>query len=338
MRQVLTFLADLLIHLVRSKWLICASGSSRSPLFETTLSIHVLTDPAGSALHAHWVERAKKRLGHLDLEPLRLLMRRDVRSYAPDFLNPPPSGPCAEFDDELAVMVATPARQIREEVLRCYEGSPVPERLDDFLTKPRAAVRALAATLREYWELAIAPHWPRICTLLEHDILHRSQALVDGGTRALFEELDPTVKWDGAVLRIEKDCMFPIVDLDERGLLLLPSVFSWPRVTLVTAPPWQPTMIYPARGVGMLWEPERPVPPDALAKLLGSSRAAILTALDRPRSTTELARVLEISPGGISQHLGVLREAGLVSSRRAQRLVLYLRSENGDELMHTATR
>jgi biotin operon repressor len=308
-----------------------------SPLFETVLSVQVLTDPSGSSLHAHWVERAKRRVGDLDLEPLRLLMRHDVHSYAPDFLNPPPSGPSAELDEELEVMVATPASRIREEVLRCYEDRPVPKELDAFLTKPRTAVRALAATLRDYWELAIAPHWPRICTLLEHDILHRSQALVDGGTRALFEELDPSVRWDGAVLRIEKECTFPTVELDERGLLLLPSVFSWPRVVIVTAPPWQPTMIYPARGVGMLWEPERPVPPDALAKLLGSSRAAILAALDRPRSTTELARVLEISPGGVSQHLGVLRSAGLVSSRRAQRLVLYLRSEHGDELMQTAS-
>src|SRR5207248_2206618 len=123
------------------------------------------------------------------------------------------------------------------------------------------------------------------------------------------------------------------VDLDGRGLLLLPSAFAWPKVVLVTEKPWQPTVIYPARGVGMLWEPERPAPPDALAKLLGSSRASILAALDRPRSTTELARVLDISAGGVSQHLAVLRSAGLVSSRRAQRLVLYLRSEHGEELV-----
>jgi DNA-binding transcriptional ArsR family regulator len=95
-------------------------------------------------------------------------------------------------------------------------------------------------------------------------------------------------------------------------------------------------VIYPARGVGMLWEPEAPAPPDALAKVLGSSRAAILEALDRPRSTTELARVLGLTAGGVSQHLAVLRAAGLVSSRRAQRLVLYLRSENGDALVQTA--
>jgi DNA-binding transcriptional ArsR family regulator len=308
-----------------------------SPLLETTLSVEVLTHPADSALHLHWIERARERAAELDLTPLRLLLSRDVARYAPDFLNPPPSGPCAELEEELEIMVATPAQRIREEVLRAFEDRPLPAELDEFIARPRSAIRALAALVREYWQLALEPHWPRICTLLDHDILYRSQQLVDGGTRVLFEELDPSVKWDGNVLQIEKDCTFPSVELDERGLLLVPSVFAWPRVLIVSAPPWQPTMIYPARGVGMLWEPEAPVPSDALAKLLGSSRAAILEALDRPRSTTELARVLGLTAGGVSQHLAVLRSAGLVSSRRAQRLVLYLRSENGDALMQTTT-
>jgi DNA-binding transcriptional ArsR family regulator len=308
-----------------------------SPLLETTLSVGVLTYPEDSALHLRWVERARERVAGLDLRAVRALLSRDVPRYAPDFLNPPPSGPCAELEEELAVMVTTPASQIREEVQRCFEDRPIPSELDEFSAHPRRAIRTLAATLREYWQLALEPHWPRICTLLDHDILYRSQQLVDGGTRALFEELDPSVRWDGDLLRIEKECINPTVELDERGLVLLPSVFSWPRVLIVSEPPWQPTMIYPARGVGMLWEPERPVPSDALSKLVGANRAAILEALDRPRSTTELARVLDLTAGGVSQHLAVLRAAGLVSSRRAQRLVLYLRSENGDALVQTAT-
>src|SRR4029077_2675846 len=142
-----------------------------SPLFETMLSIQVLTDPAGSAIHAHWVERARKRVAGLDLEPLRLLMRHDVASYAPDFLNPPPSGPTAELEDELAVMVATPSSQIREEVLRSYSGRPLPAALEQFVSRPRSAIRNLAELMREYWARALERHWPRICALLEHDIL-----------------------------------------------------------------------------------------------------------------------------------------------------------------------
>ncbi|HEX5224532.1 MAG TPA: winged helix-turn-helix domain-containing protein, partial [Solirubrobacteraceae bacterium] len=110
----------------------------------------------------------------------------------------------------------------------------------------------------------------------------------------------------------------------------------WPKVTFVTAPPWQPTLIYPARGIGMLWSPDRLAPPDALARLLGRTRAQLLTALDEPHSTIELAGALGLSSGGVSQHLGVLRDAGLVSGRRVQRAVLYLRSADGDALVQAA--
>src|SRR5437660_3338654 len=277
-----------------------------SPLFETTLSVSVLRNPSAAAVHVPWIEQARHLAAGLDLEPLQLLMRRDA--YAPDFINPPPSGPAAEFEEELQLMLSTPTAQIREEVQRCYSDTRLPARLEPFVEKPRAAGRELVEVVRAYWELAIAEHWPRICTLLEHDILYRARQLTDAGARALFDDLDPSISWcrEGVLLIDKRECDLSSVDLDGRGLLLMPSAFAWPRVVLVTEEPWQPTVIYPARGVGMLWEPERPAPPDALARLLGSSRASVLAALDCPRSTTELARVLELTPGGVSQHLGVL--------------------------------
>src|ERR1700747_2148781 len=105
-----------------------------SPLLETTLSVGVLSYPEDAAFHLHWVERARERVGDLDLRPVRMLLASDAPRYAPDFLNPPPGGPCAELEEELAAMVATPARQVREEVLRCYEGRRVPAELEEFMT------------------------------------------------------------------------------------------------------------------------------------------------------------------------------------------------------------
>ena len=114
-------------------------------------------------------------------------------------------------------------------------------------------------------------------------MLYRARQIADGGTRALFADLDPAVRWRDGVLSVKCGADHSAtLDLDERGLLLLPSVFVWPKVTIVTAPPWQPTLIYPARGIGMLWNPERTTSPDALAKLIGANRAAVLMALDRP--------------------------------------------------------
>jgi DNA-binding transcriptional ArsR family regulator len=60
-------------------------------------------------------------------------------------------------------------------------------------------------------------------------------------------------------------------------------------------------------------------------------------ALDSPRSTTELAALLGISLGAVSQHLAILREAGLVCGHRVARMVLYMRSGEGDALLAAST-
>jgi DNA-binding transcriptional ArsR family regulator len=95
--------------------------------------------------------------------------------------------------------------------------------------------------------------------------------------------------------------------------------------------PWQPTLIYPAQGAALLWEPP-PSPSEALVALMGPRRAAVLEVLDVPRSTTELSRLLEIPAGSVSQHLTVLRNADLVTRRRMRQVVLYRRSRKGDQL------
>ncbi len=302
-----------------------------SPMLEMTLSIKALKDPASAALHLPWVERALPAVADLDLKPLFAL--QSAPNYNPDFVNPPPSSPLVEFEDELATMIATPAEQIAAEVRFAYRGARLPKVLEPFVIEPKKSIRALAELMAEYWERAHAEHWPRVRSLLEHDVLYRSRQIADGGTARLFCDLDPSVAWNDGVLRIDCGECEEDLDLDERGLLLVPSVFVWPKVTILTLEPWQPTLAYPARGIGMLWSPEESGAPDALERLVGRTRATLLTALDSPRSTSELAGELGLTPGGVSQHLTVLRDAGLVCGRRVARSVLYLRSEEGDVLV-----
>lgn len=305
-----------------------------SPSLELIRSTRVLDDPATAALHLPWVERALTETRDLDLAPVRALQRSEI--YNPDFVHPPPSGPLAEFEDELAVMIATPPEQISAEVRYAYEDRALPPVLEPFVSEPRRAVEQLAELMRVYWDRCLAGDWPRIRSLLEQDVLYRARQIADGGTRRLFGDLDPGVSWEEGELRVECGDCETVLDLDERGLLLVPSVFVWPKVTLVTAEPWQPTLIYPARGIGMLWSPEQTAPPDALERLLGRTRATLLMSLDSPRSTTELAGALGLTPGGVSQHLSVLRDAGLVCGRRVARAVLYMRSPEGDGLLAAA--
>ncbi|MFL6056417.1 MAG: ArsR/SmtB family transcription factor [Actinoallomurus sp.] len=74
---------------------------------------------------------------------------------------------------------------------------------------------------------------------------------------------------------------------------------------------------------------------EAIAAVLGRSRALLLTELEAPASTTELARRTGISPAGVSQHLTALRDAGMVSAHRAGRSVLYARTAIAESFLCT---
>ena len=69
---------------------------------------------------------------------------------------------------------------------------------------------------------------------------------------------------------------------------------------------------------------------DALLEAIGDPhRRTLLAALrEKPATVTELADLLPIARPGVSRHLRILREAGLVAARPdAQRRIYELRSE-----------
>lgn len=195
---------------------------------------------------------------------------------------------------------------------------------------PEAAIEELDEVSRTYWDRALAPHWDRIRTVLEGDVLYRAHQTASGGIRAVLEDLHDSVRYEDAQLIIERVGTGSL-ELRGRGLLLVPSVFVWPAVVILDEAPWQPTLIYPARGCGLVWEPRSP-PPEALAALIGTRRASVLGLLETPCSTTDLARLLRVGPASVSQHLAVLHDAGLIERHRVGRIVLYRRSAAGNLL------
>jgi hypothetical protein len=300
-----------------------------APLHELTQSVPAMIDPARAAFHLPWIESLRGNLGGIDLLPAIELI--SPRGYTPDFMAPPPSTPLADFHEELELVRRASPTRIRKEIGIRFRGRRVPAAVQPLLDHPRREAGRLADTFAEYWGRAIAPHWPRIQALLRADIDYRAKQLAAGGADALFRDFHQLVTWTGRELAVEHN-FDDRVDLAGRGLLLVPSVFTWKRPMVITDPPWQPAIIYPARGLGTLWE-TGPTTPDALAALVGRTRANLLSALDAPRSTSDLARRMEVSPGGVSQHLGVLREAGLVSAQREGRSVLYVRTPLADALV-----
>jgi DNA-binding transcriptional ArsR family regulator len=303
-----------------------------SPMWELVISLRTLRDPGAAAMHLPWAREVRERVRGLDLlAPLGLV---PPSGYIPDFLTPPPDTPLASFADELEAIRATPAARIRKEVGLRLERGLSPELGEPFLRNPRRAVERLADSLNAYWEVALEPYWPRVRSLLEADLLYRSRRLTEGGPAALFADLNPAISWRAAALEVE-NAYSTTVALEGRGLLLVPTAFP-PHPATITSEFWQPTVIYPARGVALLWESGRDAPAEALSAVLGRGRASVLLALDAPRSTGDVARRLEITPGGASQHLSALRAAGLVTSNRHGRSVLYARSPLADELVGAA--
>ncbi|MFD5324289.1 ArsR/SmtB family transcription factor [Streptomyces sp. NPDC127092] len=119
------------------------------------------------------------------------------------------------------------------------------------------------------------------------------------------------------------------VRLDGRGLVLLPT-FHHPAGPLVQDLPGRPVVLtYPA-GPGLPPVPDGPASPDeALAAVLGRTRAELLRLLTEPHTTTTLARALRVSNATASAHTAALRAAGLLTTTRTGRSVTHERTSLG---------
>jgi DNA-binding transcriptional ArsR family regulator len=309
-----------------------------SPLCETHEALRTLKRPDRHGYHRPWLRRVRAKAARLDLSELHLLMPAPG-GYVPDFLGPPPETPRAEpasFADELARMRATDPALAGREIARslaCTPGAAESATGRAMLADPAGAVARLADVTERAWHDLVAPDWPRIRAALEGDIAHRSRSLTEGGLEALFADLHPDLSWaDGTLTLRNRDAVARARDLAGGGLLLIPSVFVWPECVGGFAPPWQPSLIYAARGLADLWQPPPSPAPEALVRLLGPNRAAILDGLDQPASTSWLADRHGLAASSVSAHLAVLRDAGLVTSHRHRRRVLYARTGLGDAL------
>ena len=304
-----------------------------SPLFDLVWSTDTLADPATHSLHLPWVRAARERLRGFDYELLTVLgTSAGPGGYVPDFISPPPTTPLAELEDELARVRATPHDRVATEVAWRFDGKPLPAVVRPLLDDPDRGLEHLAGVMAEYFERALAPWWPAIRAALEADIVHRARRLTAGGAIEVFEDLHPQVRWRDSALEVDRPYEED-VDLGGRGLLLVPAVFAWPRVFAMADEPWQPGLIYTPRGVGMLWAPDEGRDRAALEALLGRRRAEILAGLSTPTATTDLAERLRVSKAGVSEHLAVLRRAGLVRAARDGKRVLYERTAMGDALL-----
>jgi DNA-binding transcriptional ArsR family regulator len=303
-----------------------------SPAWETVHAIRVIAEPQRHLYHLPWLEAVRPQAERLDLRPLLMLTPR--RGWTPDFLSPVPDTPDADMTGELARVRATPPEQVAHEIRRSLTeryGAPVPPGAWQLLADPAATRDLVADLLAQCWQLLVEPHWPRLRDRIEADVAFRTRMLADYGLERMLGDLHPRVRWTGRALVIKG--MDPARrHLDGAGLMLMPSAFAWPSLAAVIDPPTRPALVYPARGIAELWQPARTPQSDALARLLGRTRAALLESLAEPASTHTLARRHDLAPSTVSEHLSALRDARLVSSSRHRHAVMYQQTRLGAAL------
>jgi hypothetical protein len=285
-----------------------------SPFIETVgaLRMFARSNPTPDARDWYRAHVADYR-AHVDADPLlpaligALLRPR----WIADFLTPPPDPADRIFHDTLRRVRETPPATVRA-ILRDGSGS-----LPTSLTGDDVADRT-ADLLEWIWAHTLREEWPRRRLLLEADVLSRTRQLSVGGWSAALDGLRPGMRWLGdSELRINT-YDFPPRSLDGAQLYFVPCTgptgwVSWDQ-------DGRHAVIYPCSGA--LAEPPRARSPVALTRLIGANRALLLSLLDQPRTTSQLVALTGLGLGSVGGHLGVLRDAGLVTRRRAGRSVV----------------
>lgn len=303
------------------------------PLAEASAALMLLRHPSPGVMFRTWSRRIRQnRPPHLRLlGPLYQDTYHGLDLFA--LLGQVPA-----IEEGLELLHAAPRAALRTELdplLARMTHSP-PTWVRSLLAEDRTPV---VTALREFHQVAIAPEWTRLRSHLEADRATRGRILLDGGLDQLLATLHPpTVRWDPPVLEVRtKGGQVADEYLNGRGLTLVPSVFVGPEPMLSFTPgdPDGPLrLVYPAPWSG-LWLGADPADPrDSLAELLGRTRSRMLQVLvDGACGTTELAVRLGISPAAASQHTRVLRNSGLITTRRIANTVLHVPTPLGTALV-----
>lgn len=312
-------------------------AAAPAPLLETVLMLFELRQGGREGLRAggrgrrpgsgpDWREAARSAFA-ADGRTLLWLAPSARRACQPDVLTP-------GVEQALCLVQAIPERATRDDAdgagqladpdpawpHRCGGADPVP------LADLDRAVRAFHAA-------CLAPRWPQVTAGFQRDVAQRTALMRSRGILAVLGTLSPDLRLSGTTLvgRYPPDRR---VRLAGQGLVLMPSVF-WTGHPLVTWEPRdssRPVLIYPA-GLAPARPSGQHQAGDPLGMLLGATRAAVLRALRQPRTTTALARQVQISPASASGHATTLRAAGLITSERRGQAVVHQITELGTALL-----
>lgn len=316
------------IHFTRRDLALTVLADDPDPLWELVNSVQALQGRYGQVVLGHWRRQVADELRRAELSALvraRLFPLVPHASYFPDLLTPPEGA--LGLEEAVMAILGTPRARLGAEIEGLGGAPGTGAWLADLAAGRPSALGELGEVLRAYFRHAVAPYWDRLRTHVHRDLAMRRHVLRERGVEGLLDSFAPMMRWRRPVLEFARHPSDREIHLDGRGLRLVPSYFAQlnpqtiidgelPQV-IVYPVPHDPRWLAPGR-----FRPDHP----ALARLLGETRAAILLATVDGCTTTELARRASTSPASASRHATVLREAGLVITRR-----------HGGSVLHSAT-
>lgn len=323
-----------------------------SPLAELTAMLHVLAAPEHHPAFQDWAAgtRAALRPDLAErLEEAEFLWR----SSRADFLLP--GRPCPSLAEELdqidaldddlyvsAALITTCGSDrtkfglpspltddsARERALDLAEArgprqSSFAQRLIADPPMVRARVRRL---LEDCGPAFFTESWRRIGPQLAADLRHKTDLVARRGLAEALAAVSPALSLDQGRGRIVLDKLQDnAASAVGSGVTFVPTVFGRPHLVAVHAPQWRPVVQYPVAAAAGA----DPVVPMELVRLRFEAlshpvRMRLVRTLARGAHTTsELAAAWELTAPEVSRHLAVLRKAGLLTTRRRGRFVLY---------------
>jgi DNA-binding transcriptional ArsR family regulator len=294
-----------------------------APLVELKLSLMMLQRPDSTALFGRWRHGLRRRLPG-STRPLWDLL---TPYLGPAFLDPVSTDLAGGLE---AVRTAPPAL-VRDGIERVWAGrrDTPPQWLRDLTENDATAWQLVQRGLRDAYDTVLRQSWPEICSLHQAEYLRYALTAAEHGVAAALTSLWPGSRLVDGVWELDAPHHRHVVTAG-RGMILLPT-FHWTGAPLIGDVSGEPALlVYPA-GPGIPVTPT-PADHDALAPVLGTTRARALRLLIDPLTTTELAHHLGISPGTASSHATALREAGLITTVRDGRAVHHSRTLLGTAL------
>ncbi|MGW6456974.1 ArsR/SmtB family transcription factor [Streptomyces sp. NPDC055078] len=305
-------------------------ASAPALMWETVLSTHWLQDGSAGLLGGWWRGRVRPNLPPRALALAELIPKQ---GYFPDFLTPHTDTLCPA--EAVEPVLRTPGNEMRQDIGLLAAGGTLSPWVRDLYQGRGPALAHLDRSFRDYQHVAITPFLGSILTHTARERDRAGRLLASGGVEGLLRDLSPSARWRAPVLDID----YPVdrdLHLEGRGLLLVPSYFCRCHpVTLVRPGEAVPVLVYPLGHEPWDSEPADDAS-DTLADLVGCSRAAVLEAVgERHQSnTSQLARRAGLLLSSASQHLTVLRRAGLIVSSREGNSVVHEVTPLGAGLLH----